>query len=145
MFSACFIVHIYSFPSIFTTNIAHTHEHTHEHTHAHLPLTVILRVVWVRASVWTRGKPAKMPEKGKVRENSGEGSWRCWRANRSSAAKWRQTNRTILELVPSEVSLVFKEKANDWRNWKPRCSRPILKLEIGKILWLLPLNISSKW
>ena len=47
-----------------------------------------------------------MPEQGKVRENSGEGSFdidgqtfRCaWR-------KGRKTNRTISQLVPSNVSL----------------------------------------
>ena len=39
-------------------NIHNTQPHTrtHTHTHAHLPLTVILRVVWVRV---TRGKTLK--------------------------------------------------------------------------------------
>ena len=60
MIWACFIFHIYWFPHIFTTKYSTTqhttytiHNHTHAHTHAHLPLTVILRVVWVRV---TRGK-----------------------------------------------------------------------------------------
>ena len=89
-----FYCRIYSLSSYFTTKKAqHSTQHTqctttHAHTHAHLPLTVILRVVCVRG---TRGKPAKIPEKGKVRGISGEGSFR---ANRSSAAKWRKT-RTI--------------------------------------------------
>ena len=36
-----------------STQHTHSQTHTHSHTHAHLPLTVILRVVWVRV---TRGK-----------------------------------------------------------------------------------------
>ena len=36
-------------------------------------------------------------------------------ANRSSAAKWRKTNRTIWYLVPPSFPH-FQEKTNDWRN-----------------------------
>ena len=43
----------------------------------------------------TQKNPRKMPEKGKVRRISGEVSLRYRRVNRSSAAKWRKTNRTI--------------------------------------------------
>ena len=49
-----------------------------------------------------------MPEQGKVRENSGEGSFRYRRANRSSPharALGRKTHRTISQVVPSAVSL----------------------------------------
>ena len=74
--------------SYFSQNIAqHSTQHTqytttHAHKHAHLPLTVILRVVWFRDR----------------------------RANRSSSAKCRKTNRTIWLMVPSEVSLILRKK-----------------------------------
>ena len=46
-----------------------------------------------------------MLEKGKVRGDSGGGTQRYWRANRSLyfVFGWRKTNRTILQLVPSAV------------------------------------------
>ena len=68
-----------------THHTTYTLTDTHAHTHAHLPLTVILRVVWSKSN--TRKNPRNMPEKGKVRGISGEGSFRYRRANRSSAGE----------------------------------------------------------
>ena len=74
-------------------NTAHNIHNTqpHERTHTDTPATDRdLESGLCKSNA--RKNPPKMPEKGKVRGISGEGSFR---ANRSSAAKWRRTNRTI--------------------------------------------------
>ena len=70
---------------------------THLHAHTHTPATDrdLGSGLSKSVSVKTRKKPRNMPEKGKVRGISGEGSFRYRRANRSSSAKRRKTNRTI--------------------------------------------------
>ena len=85
--------------------------HTHNHTHTHTCSPAIDRDLESGLSKsHTRKNQRKMPEKGKVRRISGEVSLRYRRANRSSAAKWRKTNRTIWLLVPSEISLIFRKR-----------------------------------
>ena len=90
------------FPLVFSAFFIHTrtpmpHAPTRTRTHTHTLATdhnlesgLILQRMCEHAE-----KPRNMPEKGKVRGLSGEGSFRYRRANRSSAAKWRKTNRTI--------------------------------------------------
>ena len=71
---------------------AHTHAHTCTHTHTPAIDRYLARGLSKSVCVNTR---INMLEKGKVRGNSGEGSFRYRLGNRSSAAKWRKTNRTI--------------------------------------------------
>ena len=75
----------------------HTHSQPHTRTHTCTPATDrdLESGLSKCVSVNTRKNPRNMPEKGKVRGISGEGSFRYGRVNRSSAAKWRMTNRTI--------------------------------------------------
>ena len=90
--------------------------------YVHLQLTVILRVVWVRAHRLGPERWWTMPEKGKVRWNSGGGSQRYWRANRSLylgiGAKYLVAGS--LRNVPQEnwSWITLSGKANDWRNRK---------------------------
>ena len=86
--SLCFLWFSVFFPH------AHSTQHTHTRTHTCTPATDRdLQSDLSKSN--TRKIPRKMPEKGKARRISGEGSFRYRRANRSSAAKWRKTNRTI--------------------------------------------------
>ena len=77
----------------FSTRTQYT-TYTYTHTHTCTPATDRDLESGLSKSN-TRKNPRKMPEKGKARGISGEGSFRYRRANRSSAAKWRKTNRTI--------------------------------------------------
>ena len=77
-----------------TQHTTYTLTDTHTRTHTCTPATDRDLESGLSKSN-TRKNPRNMPEKGKVRGISGEGSFRDRRANRSSAAKWRKTNRTI--------------------------------------------------
>ena len=70
------------------------HAHRHTRTHTFTPATDPDLESGLSKSN-TRKILRNMPEKGKVRGILGEGSFRDRRANRSAAAKWRKTNRTI--------------------------------------------------
>ena len=92
--------HLSLFPLVFSVfphaqhRTTYTLTTTHTHTHTCTPATDRDLESGLSKS-HTRKNPRNMPEKGKVRGISGEGSFRNGRANRSSAAKWRMTNRTI--------------------------------------------------
>ena len=131
-FSQCFSC-FFTFSHLTTPHNTHTPYHTHfslfslvfsvfphaqhrttytlttTHTHTHMPTDRDLES-GLSKSVSVNTRKNTRTEKGKVRGISGEGSFRYRRANRSSAAKWRKTNRTIWQLVPPEVSLIFQEK-----------------------------------
>ena len=137
MIWACFYFPYLLISSYFTAkkhntahNIHNTQPHTHSHTHAHLPLTVILRVDWVRVT------------RGKTRENA-------WK-RQSQGNLWRRlvamlTGKSFVcgevatdqsnHLVPSEVFPHSQEKSAWLEESGTCCSRPVLKLQMGKILW----------
>ena len=110
---ACFIFNIYSFPHIFKkySTTQHTTYTIHNHTRTHTCTPATDRDLESGLSESNARKNLeKCSEKGKVRGISGEGSFRDRRANRSSSAKCRKTNRTIWLMVPSEVSLILRKK-----------------------------------
>ena len=72
----------------------HTHSQPHTRTHTCTPATDRDLESGLSKS-HTRKNPRNLPEKGKVRGISGEGSFRDRRANRSSSSWERKTNRTI--------------------------------------------------
>ena len=87
-----FLVVFSVFPHAHSTQ--HTHSQTHTRTHTCTPATDRdLESGLSKSNTWKN--PRNMPEKGKVRGISGECSFRYRRANRSSAARWRNTDRTI--------------------------------------------------
>ena len=87
-----------------------------------------------------------MPEQGKVRENSGEGSFRYRRANRSlylgveAKHEPNHLKADSFRSFPQDnwTSTALSGKANDLRTReRVVVLDPRLKLEIGKIQWLL--------
>ena len=89
-----FLVVFSVFPHAHSTQ--HTHSQTHTRTHTCTPATDRDLESGLSKSK-TRKNPRNMPEKGKVRGISGEGSLAMLdRSNRSSAAKWRKTTANHL-------------------------------------------------
>ena len=148
-FSACFIFHIYSFLYIFTTNIAqHSTQHTqYTTTHAHTTCT-----------------PAtdRDLESGLCKSNARKNRQKCLKKAKSgeslAKARFDIDGQIILLLGRSGERRI--EPSGSWfppkfpsfsgkSDWfvEPRtpCSRTFLKLQMGTIQCLLPLNPSSKW
>ena len=128
----------------------HTHTphniHTHRHTRTHTCTPATDRDL----------------ESGLSKSNARKNQRKCLKKRQSQGNPWRRlvsiwTGKSFVcgEVAKDQSNHLaagslrsfphFQEKTNDLWNRKPCCSRPILKLEMGKILCLLPLNLSSKW
>ena len=83
-----------------------------------------------------------MPVQGKVRENSGEGSFRCRRANR---LKLGYGSETQTEPSPADSLRSVPQDNWSWEESGSCCSRSILKLKMCSIQCLLLVNLWSTW
>ena len=129
-FQSVLFFHIYLFPHIFTTNIAQPHTHTHTHTFT--PATDRDLESGLSKS-HTRKNPGKCLKKAKSGET----------LPILTGKTTDQSNHLVAGSLPSFPR--FQGKSEWLEDSGTRYSRPFLKLELGKIPCLLPVNPSSKW